>query len=263
VPTLEGIEIMQLAIIYRDGKRIGLADAAPQGIGLIQWFHRNCAAYSMDHAIQHEGYSVEYVEEIDCGDVESLIGDICAHAGVTMEAAFVPFSRSRNAKPGKDGKAWRSLNWRIRIFHRRASAPILETDYSQGEGHAPAYKKTAAQMETAARVMGRPVKVAKAEMIAHEIETGKIAETHSWHSGVSGRKPIPAPSIGDVMQSLARDADALDAGCFEEWAQDLGYDTDSREAESIYRACVEIATKLRAGLGSSLLAEIRLAASFN
>lgn len=252
---------MQLAIIKRDGKTIGLADAEPQGIGLIEWFHRNCPAYSMDHATAHEGYSVEYVEEIDCGDVESLIDAICARAGVTMDSVFVPFSRSRNAKPGKDGKTWRSLNWRVTI--KRHGRDVIESDYAQGEGHAPAYKKTAARMETAARVMGLPVKVAKAEMIAHEIETGKIAETHSWHSGVSGRKPIPAPSIGDVMQSLATDADALDAGGFEEWAADLGYDTDSREAESIYRACIEIATKLRAGLGGKLLAEIRLVASFN
>ncbi|TIW00620.1 MAG: hypothetical protein E5V77_09360 [Mesorhizobium sp.] len=77
------------------------------------------------------------------------------------------------------------------------------------------------------------------------------------------RKPIPAPSIGDVLQSLARDSDVLDAGGFESWAADYGYDTDSRAAESIYRACLEIAMKLRAGLGESLLAEIRLAASFN
>ena len=158
----------------------------------------------------------------------TMIGDICAHAGVTMEAAFVPFSRSRNAKPGKDGKAWRSLNWRIRLFHRRSSAPILE-----------------------------------AEMIAHEIETGRVATGHHWARGVSGGKPIPAPSIGDVMQSLAMDSDVLDYAGFEDWAGEFGYDADSRSAESIYRACVEIATKLRAGLGAGLLAEIRLAASFN
>lgn len=254
---------MELAIIKRDGKRIGLADAAPQGIGLIEWFHRNCSAYSMDHAIKHEGYSVEYVEEIDCGDVESLIGDICARAGVTMQADFVPFSQSRNAKPGKDGKAWRSLNWRIRLFHRRASAPILETDYSQGEGYAPASKKTAAQMEAAARVMGLPVANAKRAMIDHEIETGKIATGHHWARGVSGGNPIPAPSIGDVLQSLARDADAMDHAGFEDWAAEYGYDADSRSAESVYRACMEIATKLRVGLGAPLLAEIRLAASFN
>ena len=240
---------MQLAIIKRDGKTIGLADAEPQGVGLLAWFHRNCPAYSMDHATTHEGYSVEYADEIDCGDVESLIGNICARAGVTMEAVFVPFSKSRNAKPGKDGKAWRSLNWRIRLFHRRASAPILETDYAQGEGYAPAYK--------AARNPLR-MTIDESRALSIELEEGFTASPrHAF------RKRIPAPSIGDVLQSLARDADALDYADFEEWAAEYGYDADSRSAESIYRACLEIATKLRAGLGASLLAEIRLAASFN
>lgn len=249
VRNLEREMTMQLAIIYRDGKRIGLADAAPQGIGLIQWFHTNCAAYSMDHAIQHEGYSVEYVDEIDCRDVESLIGDICARAGVTMQADFVPFSQSRNAKPRKDGTVWRSLNWRVRLFHRRSSAPILETDYAQGEGHAPAYK--------AARNPSR-MSVDERAALDRELEEGRTASPrHAF------RKPIPAPSIGDVMQSLAMDSDVLDHAGFEDWARDYGYDTDSREAESIYRACIEIATKIRAGLGGHLLAEIRLAASFN
>ncbi|OQM74933.1 hypothetical protein [Manganibacter manganicus] len=254
---------MELAIIKRDGKRIGLADAAPQGISLIAWFHNNCAAYSMDHALKHEGYSIEYVEEIDCSDVEDLIGAICERAGITMQTVFVPFSKSRNAKPGEDGKTWRSLNWRVSIFHRRSSVAILETDYSQGEGHAPASKKTAAQMETAARVMRMPVSRAKRDMLAYEIETGKIASGHLWGNSFSGSKPIPAPSIGDVMQSLVRDCDVFDYGSFENWASDFGYETDSRAAEAIYRACVEIAMKLRAGLGSALLAEIRLAASFN
>ncbi len=252
---------MNLAIIKHDGKPIGLADTDPQEVGIVEWFHRNCPAYSMNHALQHEGYSIGYVNEIDCHDVESLIGAICERAGVTMESAFVPFSQSRNAKPGEDGKVWRSLNWRVTI--KRHGREILTTDYSQGEGHAPASKKTAAQMETAARAMGRPVKVAKRLMLDYETESGKIAGAHSWHSGVSGRKPIPAPSIGDVMQSLAHDSDVLDAGGFENWAADLGYDTDSRAAERIYGECREIATKLQAALGARLLAEIRLAASFN
>lgn len=237
---------MQLAIIKRDGKTIGLANAEPQGIGLVEWFHRNCPAYSMDHATAHEGYSVEYVEEIDCGDVESLIEAVCARAGVTMEAAFVSFSQSRNAKPGKDGKAWRSLNWRVTI--KRHGRDVLETDYAQGQGHAPAYKAARNPMR---------LTVDEADALSRELETGRTARRHALS------KPIPAPSIGEVMQSLARNSDVLDSADFEEWARDLGYDTDSREAESIYRACVEIATKLRAGLGGKLLAEIRLAASFN
>ena len=37
----------------------------------------------------------------------------------------------------------------------------------------------------------------------------------------------------------------------------LGYDPDSRKAEGIYRACLELALKLRNGLGEKLLAELR------
>lgn len=253
---------MTVHLITRDAKRIGIAPHDNAGLGALTWFHINVHAYSMDHATTHEGYGVETVEEVDCHDVESLINAICERKGVTMESTFVPFSQSRNAKPDSamGGKPWRSLNWRVTI--KRAGREILTTDYAQGEGHAPASKKTAAQMETAARVMGRPVSVARAAMVDHEIETGHVARGFS-SLGLSKGADVPAPSIGDVLQSLARDSDVLDAGGFEEWAGEFGYDTDSRSAEATYRACLEIATKLRAGLGESLLSEIRLAASFN
>jgi hypothetical protein len=43
----------------------------------------------------------------------------------------------------------------------------------------------------------------------------------------------------------------LDYACFEDWAQELGYDTDSRNAEAIYRACLDIGLKFRAMVGQS------------
>ena len=56
-------------------------------------------------------------------------------------------------------------------------------------------------------------------------------------------KPTP-PSLDDVLYSLVTDSRALDT-CFIDWCADFGYDTDSRKAESIYRACQENAFKLR------------------
>lgn len=47
------------------------------------------------------------------------------------------------------------------------------------------------------------------------------------------------PSILDVVSSLLLDADVCGRS-FEEWASDFGYDTDSRQAEKIYRACQDI-----------------------
>ena len=47
------------------------------------------------------------------------------------------------------------------------------------------------------------------------------------------------PNVADVMEALFLDADAKNYETFESWAQDMGYDTDSRKAESIFNHCLE------------------------
>lgn len=240
-------------IINRDGKPVGIVrgEGETDEFALLDWFHQ-VGSQSMDWAIANEGYSVTEGEP-DCSDVAALLEGIAARVGLTMSAEFVPFSRSRNAKPveskgpSKASKPWRSLNWRIALSHR--GREILSTDYSAGEAHAPSYKHGDRSAD-------------RAEAVAIEIETGKVA--HFVPGGVvAGHKPVPAPPLGNVLQSLASDSDVVDAGGFESWARDYGYDTDSRSAEAIYRACLDIALKLRGELGERGLAELRLAASFN
>lgn len=54
----------------------------------------------------------------------------------------------------------------------------------------------------------------------------------------------------DLLNCLHADAaGVLDSLGFEEWAESLGYDTDSRKAESIYRLCVEEVRKVERLLG--------------
>lgn len=229
---------MDYAIILRDGKRIGIAE----GDGLA-WFNRNCPTHSMAHALACEGYSVDHVDSVDCREVEGLIAGICERLGLVMAAAFAPFSQSRNAKPGSDGKIWRSLNWKIRIGrHHVPEFSFLETSYSQGVAHCPAYKAKLGDVA-----------------INEEIETGLIVNKYAQPS----RKPIPAPNIGIVMAAIAKDCDVINAGGFEEWACDLGFEPDSRRAECIYRELLEIALKMRAAIGNAALAELQIAASFN
>jgi len=239
-------------LILRDGARIGIAESDPSGLGVLAWFHANVHAYSMAHATQHEGFSVQEVETVDCGEVADLIAAIATRAGISMESAFVPFSQSRNAKPGKDGKPWRSLNWRVTL--KRGARLIVETDYAQGEAWAPA-SNWPAFYDYDKRI--------RANAIGDEIETGRIAKPDSYAGFLRTAKPVPAPSIGDVLQSLARDSDVLDSAGFDDWVREFGYDTDSRAAEEIYRTCVDLALKLKSGLGEHLLSEVRLAASFN
>lgn len=61
------------------------------------------------------------------------------------------------------------------------------------------------------------------------------------------------PTAADVLDCLASDAAGFEnAGDFEEWASEYGYDTDSRSAERTYRTIEKQADKLRRFLGEDL-----------
>lgn len=154
--------------------------------------------------------------------------------GLTVESTFVPWSQSRN-KGEKD----RSLNWRVTLKHK--GRVVLETDYTAGIASCPSYRhgdRSAAQVEA----------------IRFETENGKPK------TRARGEGPIVPDAVG-VVYSLCSDADAIDAGGFEAWASDFGYDTDSRKAEATYRACVDTGLKLRAALGDQGLQELRALAN--
>lgn len=53
------------------------------------------------------------------------------------------------------------------------------------------------------------------------------------------------PSAADVIQCLVSDAAGYrDAGTFEAWAGEYGYDTDSRAAHKTWKACRRISDRL-------------------
>lgn len=62
--------------------------------------------------------------------------------------------------------------------------------------------------------------------------------------GHEGREPETA----EVLDCMASDASGADQG-FEDWASDLGYNTDSRKAERTYKAVQSQTVKLRKLLG--------------
>ena len=68
-----------------------------------------------------------------------------------------------------------------------------------------------------------------------------------WRQG-TGITDDPEPA--EVLASAARDYADARGLTFEDWAGNLGYDTDSRKAEKIYDACLEMGEKL-AALGLS------------
>ncbi len=168
--------------------------------------------------------------------------------GLSMTAEFVPFSKSRNVKPGDDGKVWRSLNWKVTLIREDRYGPrdVLTTDYAQGIAACPAHKASV-------KALGSHGSLMRDGAIDQEIETGR-----AYREAFNGRgEKLPPPDICDVVHALVSDASVLDSSTFEDWAGELGYDPDSRKAEATYRACLEIALKLRNGLGESGLSTLR------
>lgn len=63
------------------------------------------------------------------------------------------------------------------------------------------------------------------------------------------------PDPVEILWAIARDGDALQS-TFKDWCSDLGYETDSRKAEKIYRACQDNALRLRKILSADKIQEI-------
>lgn len=70
-------------------------------------------------------------------------------------------------------------------------------------------------------------------------------------------RPI-APSPATVLHSLISDASAADS-TFDDWAADMGLDSDSRKALAMYLACQETAVSLRRLFGADVLEKLSAA----
>ena len=77
-------------------------------------------------------------------------------------------------------------------------------------------------------------------------ENGKRRQMSLYYSQGLGIKD--EPRVGDVLNCLAQDSAGIEES-FEDWAENLGYDPDSRRAEHTYKVCVRQAAKLKQFLG--------------
>jgi hypothetical protein len=162
---------------------------------------------------------------------------------------FVPWSQSRNkdekeinyttGKPSD--RPQRSLNWKVQLLGPRGI--VAETDYMAGIGNCPSYKSF--------------ISLYVEEELIFETEQGFKARRTAL--GMMRGDPI-LPNALDVIHCLVTDADAINYTCFEDWAESCGYETDSRKAEKIYNACLQIALTLRNTLGDDNLKKLQEAA---
>lgn len=171
---------------------------------------------------------------------KETIENLAAELGLTMTARFIPWSLSRYAKEKSP-----SLNWEVNISHN--GEPIIETEYMAGYGHCPSYKSDGKYRYRSSDDW---------QLINWECENGKRGRLLNSADHIVGREPI-MPEFASVLHSLVMDSEAIDYAGFEDWADNIGYDRDSRKAETVYRQCVEQALKLRASLGEQNLARLR------
>lgn len=175
-----------------------------------------------------------------------------AALGLTYEASFVPQSMSRNA-----GETHRSLNWKIRIG-REGSKVTIVTDYMQGIGHVPGYPQSLPKTLYFEPLWKDYDGASESGKYPHE-PLAKHVHEHGTRLDIRHgyqMRQLPKPELRDVLYSLVSDSDAADS-TFEDWASDLGYDTDSRKAEAMYRACLDIGSRLRSLIGSAALEQLR------
>lgn len=147
--------------------------------------------------------------------------------GLDVKFTFVPFSKSRN----KNQKN-KSINWKAAIFYNGKEI-LSDLDYMQGIGYLPF------------NVSGRRT-LDLNQRIESAIEHGAFFRENSNIFTIK----LQPPQIADFMHCFLMDCDAINCPDFEDWADSVGYDRDSRAAEKIYNEATKNGLKFRACIGN-------------
>lgn len=161
---------------------------------------------------------------------QDAINSLLMHHDIKMSAVFVPQSMSRNSTEKE-----RTINWRVTLASARGAFAF---DYQQGIGHVPNYRTPRTLYEESAQ--GKPW------------EDGY----YNPRPGTShyGRKKLPPPTAADILYCVVLDASCIGQS-FEDWAADMGADSDSRKAERTYHDCVRQTESAMRVLGREVTAE--------
>jgi len=156
--------------------------------------------------------------------------------GLTMTAVFVPWSQSRSKVVDPKLRDY-SLNWFVTLSCK--GREFITFAYTAGIADCKAYPNKYPN---------------KFGGICIDDANAVIAECEGETPAFRGK---PQPKLHDVVHSILLDSEAIEHGSFEDWASDFGYDTDSRKAESMYRACLECGLKLRQAIGDNGITQLR------
>lgn len=131
------------------------------------------------------------------------------------------------------GDYFKSSSYRVTLTHKDGAR--FETPYSMGPGHR-VWKQGARRM-----CPYEHWSLKDGECVCHRYPNLKDCEQNrlvlEWFAKWTY---TPDPSLGDVLGALVMDAFSVNSGeSFDDWCESIGYDTDSRKAERMYRACLD------------------------
>lgn len=163
-------------------------------------------------------------------ETEKAVDDLLAQHKVTFETKFVP-------TPQKHTRIHEyQVHWVITVNG-------AEFTYQTGIGHLPEW------------VQSRGNNAIIEVVASGTLQRKPVFSKYDFSTKTS--HPAHHPKAASVLYCLISDSDVLDYATFEEWADNYGYNPDSREAEGTYKACIENALKLRRAIGAPLIEELR------
>lgn len=192
--------------------------------------------------MEHESETVETFETF------------AARHGLTLEAKNVPFRfPTRKADSQWDKSA---LHFAVTIYGtpeaRTGACPVIwQGCYSVGAAHPVMWAQREAKK--AKNRLGWLGGGRGSRSLVSKLQQSPRAEPVDYAEARAAilalyRKLAPL-QIADILESLQSDVSGIEDSTFEDWADDLGYDTDSRSALKTFETCRETARAMRAGLG--------------
>lgn len=154
---------------------------------------------------------------------------------------------------------WPCIEYTLQLMHRHK--PIWTGEYRLGVGHVK-WPTT----EQVSRLF-----VAKAGLTTHEENVCRIhargqtvkktpegMQAEAWAAAKLAKVQKVIPKLDDVCHSLLMDGSAFfDGQRFEEWADDLGYSSDSIKAKETFETCDRIGRDISKALSRDELEGLR------
>ena len=179
---------------------------------------------------------------------QKTLAQFIAEHHITMTATRIP---------ARTDSAYRDKDWDATAYHYccvlRRNVPAyrdrteMTVYYSMGSGHVQKIPFT--QVNWTARSELRVVGFSRKDWDELPLPGGRLK--YHWQADAQKIyfRPVP-PTAEDVLGSLAMDAGSIEnSRHFEEWANESGYDTDSRKAEASYNECKRLTRELEIFLG--------------